>query len=115
MRIEIEKKMKEDNDLLYLSYERERKTKQTIIIYLHTPHHINENMHPLNGANTTHLLVRVHVPKAFFIKNSNENVKIPKHPYNDFNYTKYSCENLKTSQMQSLFFSMMILTCCWFN
>ena len=62
-------KKREDNDILYLSEERERKTKQTTIIHLHAPHHVNEDMHPLNGVDATHLLARVHVPKAFLIKN----------------------------------------------
>jgi len=62
------KKKKEDNDILYLSEERKRKTKQTTIIHLHTPHLANEGMHPMNGADATHLLAHVHVPEAFLIK-----------------------------------------------
>jgi hypothetical protein len=54
--------MKKHNDILYLSEKKEKKTKRTTIIHLFTPHHVNEDMHPLNGADATNLLARVHLP-----------------------------------------------------
>jgi hypothetical protein len=50
------------------------------IIHLHAPHHVNEGIHPLNGADATHLLARVHVPEAFLIKKFKQKRKNTKTP-----------------------------------
>jgi hypothetical protein len=42
MKTEMEKKKKEDNDVLYL-LEKKKKKKQTTIIHLHAPRHVKEN------------------------------------------------------------------------
>jgi hypothetical protein len=59
----------------------------------------------LNDTNATHVLVRVqHVPIIFRFKYSKVNVKIPKHPYDSVNYTKYMCESTKIPLNANLFF-----------